>query len=44
MGNRKYVHLTFMIATVIFAWVFIQATGVIWSYFARPNRLMVNLV
>jgi len=44
MGDRKYIHLVFMIGMVVMSWIMINATEWIWSYFTRPPRLYVNLV
>lgn len=32
MGNRKYVHLVFMVGALILSWIAIQFVSLIWSY------------
>ncbi len=44
MSAKKYVHLVFLVAMIIFSWFFIKATDLVWSYFARPSELWVNFI
>ncbi|MBN2723635.1 MAG: preprotein translocase subunit SecE [Deltaproteobacteria bacterium] len=44
MGDRKYIHLVFMVGAIVMSWIMINLTEWIWSYFTRPERLYVNLV
>ncbi len=32
MGNRKYVHLVFMVGALILSWIMIQFLQLLWSY------------
>jgi preprotein translocase subunit SecE len=42
MGPNKYVHLLFVIASVLLAFLLAQTATWIWGYFAKPNELWVN--
>jgi len=42
MGPNKFVHLTFALAGLLAAFILSRATDWIWSYFAKPNDLVVN--
>jgi preprotein translocase SecE subunit len=42
MGPNKFVHLTFALAALLAAFVLARATDWAWSYFAKPNDLVVN--
>ena len=42
MGANKFIHLTFALAGLLAAFVLARATDWVWSYFAKPNDLMVN--
>ena len=42
MGPNKFVHLTFALAGLLAAFVLSRATDWAWSYFAKPNDLVVN--
>jgi len=44
MGDKKYIHLAFMVGALIASWFFIQTTDLVWSYFARPNQLIGNFI
>ncbi len=44
MGPNKFVHLTFALAGLLAAFVVARATDWLWSYFAKPNDLIVNAV
>jgi preprotein translocase subunit SecE len=43
MGPNKFVHLTFALAGLLAAFVLSRATDWVWSYFAKPNDLLVNV-
>src|SRR6516225_9182003 len=42
MGPNKFVHLTFALAALLVAFVLSRATDWAWSYFAKPNDLVIN--
>ena len=42
MGPNKFVHLTFALGALLAAFVVARATDWVWSYFAKPNDLVVN--
>jgi len=42
MGPNKFVHLTFAIGGLLAAFVLARAIDWGWSYFAKPNDLVVN--
>jgi preprotein translocase subunit SecE len=42
MGPNKFVHLTFALAALLAAFVLSRATDWVWSYFSKPNDLVVN--
>ncbi len=42
MGPNKFVHLMFAVGTLIGAFLLSKAGDWIWSYFAKPNDLLVN--
>jgi preprotein translocase subunit SecE len=42
MGSNKIVHLMFAIAALLAAFLLSRAGDWIWSYFAKPNELLVN--
>ena len=44
MGPNKFVHLTFAIGGLLAAFVLSRMVDWGWSYFAKPNDLVVNLV
>ena len=44
MGPNKFVHLTFAIAALLAAFVVSRTVDWGWSYFAKPNDLVVNLL
>jgi preprotein translocase subunit SecE len=43
MGPNKFVHLTFALAALLAAFILSRAGDWVWSYFAKPNDLLVNL-
>src|SRR5580692_2217117 len=42
MGPNKFVRVTFALAGLLAAFVLSRATAWAWSYFAKPNDLVVN--
>ncbi len=42
MGPNKFVHLTFALAGLLAAFILSRAADWAWSYFAKPNDLVVN--
>ena len=42
MGPNKFVHLIFAVATLLAAFLLSKAGDWVWSYFAKPNELVVN--
>jgi preprotein translocase subunit SecE len=42
MGPNKFVHLTFALAGLLAAYLLSLTTDWAWSYFAKPNDLVVN--
>jgi preprotein translocase subunit SecE len=44
MGPNKFVHLTFALAGILAAFIVSRATDWVWSYFAKPNDLVINVV
>lgn len=42
MGPNKYVHLMFAVGTLVVAFLLAKATDWVWSYFAKPNDLVIN--
>jgi preprotein translocase subunit SecE len=44
MGPNKFVHLTFALAGLLAAFILSRAGDWVWSYFAKPNGLLVNLL
>jgi preprotein translocase subunit SecE len=42
MGPNKFVHLTFALAALLAAFIISRAGDWLWSYFAKPNDLLVN--
>ena len=43
MGPNKFVHLTFALAGLLAAFILSRAGDWVWSYFAKPNDLVINL-
>ena len=43
MGPNKYVHLLFAIGALLLAFLLAKSGEWVWSYFAKPNELVVNL-
>ena len=44
MGNSKWIHLMFVGAGLLFAYLGVQFTDWIWGYFAKPKDLYVNII
>jgi preprotein translocase subunit SecE len=44
MGPNKFVHLTFAIGALLAAFVLARMVDWGWSYFAKPNDLVVNVL
>ena len=42
MGPNKFVHLMFALAALLVAFVVSRTTDWAWSYFAKPNDLIIN--
>jgi preprotein translocase subunit SecE len=42
MGPNKFVHLIFAIGALLVAFLLSKAGDWLWSYFAKPNDLVVN--
>jgi preprotein translocase subunit SecE len=42
MGPNKFVHLTFALGALLVAFLVSRATDWAWSYFAKPNDLVIN--
>ena len=42
MGANKIIHLTFALAGLLAAFLLARTTDWVWSYFAKPNELIVN--
>jgi len=44
MGPNKFVHMTFALAGLLAAFILSRTTDWVWSYFAKPNDLLINLL
>ena len=44
MGPNKFVHLVFALAALLVAFVVSKITDWTWSYFAKPNDLLINAI
>jgi preprotein translocase subunit SecE len=42
MGPNKFVHLMFAVGCLLAAFLLSKAGDWVWSYFAKPNELMIN--
>jgi preprotein translocase subunit SecE len=42
MGSNKIVHLMFAVGALLVAFLLSKAGDWVWSYFAKPNELLVN--
>ena len=43
MGPNKFVHMTFALAGLLAAFILSRTGDWVWSYFAKPNDLVINL-
>ena len=44
MGPNKFVHLMFAVGALLAAFIISKMTDWVWSYFAKPNDLLVNAI
>ena len=44
MGPNKFVHLMFALGALLLAFIVSKMTDWAWSYFAKPNDLLVNAI
>ncbi len=44
MGANKFIHLTFAVGGLLAAFLLSRAADWVWSYFSKPNDLVVNAV
>lgn len=44
MGANKYIHLTFALGMLLIAFLLFKTGDWIWSYFAKPNELLLQTV
>jgi preprotein translocase subunit SecE len=44
MGPNKFVHLMFAVGALLAAFILSKAGDWVWSYFAKPNDLVVNAI
>ncbi len=42
MGPNKYVHLMFAVGSLLLAFLLSKTGDWVWSYFAKPNDLVIN--
>lgn len=42
MGANKFIHLTFAVGGLLAAFILSRAADWIWSYFSKPNDLIIN--
>lgn len=42
MGPNKYIHLTFALGIIVLAFLLYKTGDWVWSYFAKPNDLMLQ--
>ena len=42
MGSNKIVHLMFAVGTLLAAFLLSKTGDWVWSYFAKPNELVIN--
>jgi preprotein translocase subunit SecE len=43
MGPNKYVHLLFAVGSLLAAFLLSKTGDWVWSYFAKPNELIINV-
>ena len=44
MGPNKYIHLTFAVGILLAAFLLFKTGDWVWSYFAKPNELLLQAV
>jgi preprotein translocase subunit SecE len=44
MGPNKFVHLMFALGALLTAFIVAKMTDWAWSYFAKPNDLLINAI
>ncbi len=44
MGPNKFVHMIFALGGLLVAFLLSRTTDWVWSYFAKPNDLVINLI
>src|SRR5678809_771589 len=44
MGPNKFVHLMFALGALLLAFIVSKMTDWAWSYFAKPNDLLINAI
>jgi len=44
MGANKYIHLTFAVGVLVVAFLLFKTGDWIWSYFSKPNELLLQVV
>ena len=44
MGPNKFVHLMFALGALLVAFIVSRMTDWAWSYFAKPNELLINVI
>jgi preprotein translocase subunit SecE len=42
MGPNKYVHLIFAVGALLAAFMLAKTADWVWSYFAKPNEIIIN--
>ena len=42
MGPNKYVHLIFAVGALLAAFMLAKTADWVWSYFAKPNEVIIN--
>lgn len=42
MGANKYIHLTFAVGMLLIAFLLFKTGDWVWSYFAKPNELLLQ--
>ena len=42
MGANKFIHLTFAVGGLLAAFILSRATDWVWSYFSKPNDMIIN--
>jgi preprotein translocase subunit SecE len=44
MGANKFIHVTFAVGGLLAAFILSRAADWVWSYFSKPNDLVINAV